>query len=228
MHEWGVSDRVLQAHVGNVAADSCILCVLAVLRRDVFKGAVPDRPLLAQALHFIHVDWTHSWEGNRLKSSFIGIIGYQRILNSCCIIVIQLLLFQKRMIIRHRHLLCLETPCSHPPSITPGHTAVTVLPNLCERNSFSATRSWLQGQPGLLPGQMVSGGVARRPSIRAQSRHTWGLKEILWYLTSADFLWGGNHNVHTAEQTSPPSECGRRASKEGLFFFSGFEIYSRF
>lgn len=54
------SDRGLQAHVGNVAAHSCILCVLAVLGRHVFKGAVPDRPLLAQALHFVHVDWTHS------------------------------------------------------------------------------------------------------------------------------------------------------------------------
>lgn len=64
--------------------------------------------------------------------------------------------------------------------------------------------------------------------IRAQSRHAWALKEILWYVSSTDFLWGGNHNVHTAEQTSPPSECERTASKDCLLVFSGFEIYSRF
>lgn len=56
----GVSDRALQAHVGDVAADSRVLCVLAVLGGGVFKGAVPDGALLAQALHLIHVDWTHS------------------------------------------------------------------------------------------------------------------------------------------------------------------------
>lgn len=35
--------------------------MLAVLGCDVFKGAVPDGPLLAEALHLVHVDRTHSW-----------------------------------------------------------------------------------------------------------------------------------------------------------------------
>jgi len=55
------SDRVLQAHAGHVAADRGVLHVLTVLRCDVFKGAVPDGPLPAQALHLVHVDRTHSW-----------------------------------------------------------------------------------------------------------------------------------------------------------------------
>lgn len=55
------SDRVLQAHVGHVAADSGVLHVLTVLGCDVFKGAVPDGPLHTKALHLVHVDWTHSW-----------------------------------------------------------------------------------------------------------------------------------------------------------------------
>lgn len=41
-------------------------------------------------------------------------------------------------------------------SIFPGHTTMR---RLCERNSFTAARFWLQGRPGNIPG-MVSGGVA--------------------------------------------------------------------
>lgn len=55
------SDRGLEAHVRHVAANSSVLWVLAVLWCDVFNGAVPDGPLLPEALHLIHVDRTHSW-----------------------------------------------------------------------------------------------------------------------------------------------------------------------
>lgn len=54
------SDRGLQAHVGDVAADAGVLRVLALLRGDVLKGTVPDGPLAAQTLHLVHVDGTHS------------------------------------------------------------------------------------------------------------------------------------------------------------------------
>lgn len=54
------SDRVLQAHVGDVAADGGVLAVLAVLRRDVFEGTVPDGFLQTETLHLVHVDRTHS------------------------------------------------------------------------------------------------------------------------------------------------------------------------
>lgn len=69
-----------------------------------------------------------------------------------------------------RHLLCLETPCSHSPSKLmlrhprSHHHEATVLRNLCERNSFSAARFWPRGHPGMLPGKLVSDGVARHPS----------------------------------------------------------------
>lgn len=51
--------------MGHVAADGGVLHVLTVLGCDVFKGAVPDGLLLAEALHLVHVDGTHSWRDTR-------------------------------------------------------------------------------------------------------------------------------------------------------------------
>lgn len=48
--------QVLVAHVGDVAADSSILRVLAVLLGDVPEGAAPERLLGAPALHLVQVD----------------------------------------------------------------------------------------------------------------------------------------------------------------------------
>ena len=63
------SDRVLDPHVGCVAYDGSVLHVLAVLRRDVLVGAVPDGLLLAQTLHLIHVDGAHAYSTNTTSTS---------------------------------------------------------------------------------------------------------------------------------------------------------------
>lgn len=39
------------------------------------------------------------------------------------------------------------------------HPTVTLLRNVCERNSFSAARFWLQGRSGMLPGQTARPGI---------------------------------------------------------------------
>jgi len=52
----GNAYQVLVAHVGDVAADSRILRVLAVLLCYVLEGAAPEGLLSAQALHLVHVD----------------------------------------------------------------------------------------------------------------------------------------------------------------------------
>lgn len=48
--------QVLVAHVGDVAAHSSVLRVLAVLLGDVPEGTVPQGLLGAPALHLVQVD----------------------------------------------------------------------------------------------------------------------------------------------------------------------------
>lgn len=57
--------QVLVAHVGDVAADSRVLRVLAVLLRDVLEGAAPKGLLGAQALHLVDVDGPRPCRGDR-------------------------------------------------------------------------------------------------------------------------------------------------------------------
>jgi len=55
-----VSDRFLEAHVGNVADDGGVLHVFAVFSSDALMRTVPQALLITTTLNLIHVDGTHA------------------------------------------------------------------------------------------------------------------------------------------------------------------------